>query len=338
MTTALDRFHQEFLPAIEAEMQAVLASNEKNYSLYYGMMRYHLGWLDPALKPVDGIAGKRIRPLVLLLVCDSSGGNWEQALPAAAAIELLHNFSLIHDDIEDDSETRRGRTTVWKLWGIPQAINAGDSMFASAFDALGQLSRRRVPAEAIVQAQQIFAQACIKLTKGQHLDMWFETQHDVMVENYLEMISGKTAALLVATTEIGALVAGTSSETQTHYGEFGRNVGLAFQAYDDILGVWGDEALLGKSTASDILTRKKTLPVLYGLNQSAELRDLYTQAEIDLDRAMALLNGVGAREYTQAAAQRYSEAAIEHLDAADPQGAAGEALRTLTAQLIQRQS
>jgi geranylgeranyl diphosphate synthase type I len=272
------------------------------------------------------------------LVCDASGGQWEQALPAAAAIELLHNFSLIHDDIEDDSDTRRGRATVWTLWGIPQAINAGDSMFASAFDALGGLSDRKVAAEIVVKAQQIFTNACIKLTKGQHLDMWFETQDGVTVDNYLEMISGKTAALLVATTEIGSLVAQADSETQKHYGEFGRNVGLAFQAYDDILGVWGDEALLGKSTASDILTRKKTLPVLYGLGQSAELRDLYQQPEMDLQRAVALLDSVGAREYTQAAAQRYSDAAIQHLDAADPQGAAGEALRTLTAQLIQRKS
>jgi len=338
MNSPLDHFYQRFLPAVEAEIKDVLASDDPSYGLYYGMMRYHLGWVDPRLCPAEGKAGKRIRPRVCLLVCDAAGGEGEQALPAAAAIELLHNFSLIHDDIEDDSNTRRGRETVWTLWGIPQAINAGDSMFASAFDALARLAARGVTAAAAIEALQVFTQACIQLTKGQHLDMWFESETDVAVEQYLQMIGGKTAALLSATAEIGAIVASVAPAAREHYAEYGRNVGLAFQAYDDILGVWGDEALLGKSTASDILTRKKTLPVLYGLAHSAELREMYAQPEMDLPQAVELLNAAGAREYTLAAAQRYSDAAVAHLEAAAPAGAAGEALQTLTAQLIQRRS
>lgn len=337
MERSLDHFYQLYLPAVEAEMQAVLASQDAHYGSYYGMMHYHLGWSEAGLRPASGKAGKRIRPLVCLLVCRAAGGDWQQALPAAAAIELLHNFSLIHDDIEDDSPTRRGRETVWVLWGIPQAINAGDSMFASAYDAMARLPERGVSAGVTVQALQVFNRACIRLTRGQHLDMWFESQPEVSVEQYLEMINGKTAALLAATTEIGAIVAQAGAEKRMHYAEFGRTVGLAFQAYDDILGIWGDEETVGKSTASDILARKKTLPVLYGLARSEELRMLYSRPEIDLERTVALLEAVGARETTLEVARRYSEAAVSHLESAEPAGEAGEALRVLTAELIQRE-
>jgi geranylgeranyl diphosphate synthase type I len=334
----LDPFTQEFLPAVEAEMKVVLSMDDPIHALYYEMMHYHLGWLDAKLELETGRAGKRVRPLICLMVCAAAGGDWKQALPAAAAIELLHNFSLIHDDIEDDSPTRRGRQTVWTLWGVPQAINAGDSMFASAHDALAQLSDRGVTADATVRAFHTFTRACISLTKGQQLDMWFEKQSDVSMEHYLQMIAGKTAALVSATAEIGAIVAMSSEEKQRDYALYGRNVGLAFQVYDDILGIWGNESALGKSTASDILTRKKTFPVLYGLAESSELRDLYAQPEMDLARAVALLDQLGAREVTQAAARSYSDEAMAHLDAAGPSGAAGAALRTLTTQLIQRQS
>jgi geranylgeranyl diphosphate synthase type I len=336
MITSLDSFTQLFLPALEQEIKAVLASDDPDHRLYYGMMHYHLGWLDSHLNPVAGRGGKRIRPLICLLVCDAAGGDWQQALPAAAAIELLHNFSLIHDDIEDHSRTRRGRDTVWSVWGVPQAINTGDSMFASAFDALARLTLREVPDRATVSGLRAFIQACISLTKGQQLDIWFETEVTVTVEQYLQMIAGKTAALLCASAEIGAIVAEATGEKQEHYAQFGRHIGLAFQVYDDILGIWGDEASTGKSTASDILTRKKTLPVLYGLAHSPALVDLYAQPEIDLERAVALLDQIGARDYAHSVARRYSEAAVAHLEAAAPTGAAGEALRALAAQLIQR--
>jgi geranylgeranyl diphosphate synthase type I len=334
----LEPLWQQFLPAIDDEIKSVLDSTDHDYRSYYGMMAYHLGWVDKAFQPGAERAGKRIRPLVCLLVCSAAGGEWRWALPAAAAIELLHNFSLIHDDIEDNSATRRGRPTVWSLWGIPQAINAGDSMFALAYYALTRLSRIHLPSHAIAQIWQIFTEACIHLTKGQHLDMLYETQHHVSVDDYLKMIAGKTAALLAATTQIGAIVGGADEETETHYGAFGRNVGLAFQVYDDVLGIWGDENKTGKSTASDILARKKTLPILYALGQSSELRDRFTERELDVDTVVRLMDSVGAKRFALEIAQRYSDAAVSHLDAARPSGPAGEALRLLTAQLIQRRS
>jgi geranylgeranyl diphosphate synthase type I len=336
--TALEPLYQRYLPAVEDEIKSVLDSADDHYRLYFGMMAYHLGWVDDAFQPGTERAGKRIRPLVCLLVCNAAGGDWPSALPAAAAIELLHNFSLIHDDIEDDSTTRRGRPTVWSLWGIPQAINAGDSMFALAYHALTRLSANHLPPHAIAEIWQIFTKACIHLTKGQHLDMLFETQDKVSVEDYLRMIAGKTAALLAATTRIGAIVGGADHETEAHYGAFGRNVGLAFQVYDDILGIWGDEDKTGKSTASDILARKKTLPILYALGQSAELQDHFAERELDVDRVVQLMDSAGAKRFALEIARQYSDAAMSHLTAARPSGEAGEALRLLTAQLIRRRS
>ncbi len=338
MCPALDHYTRQFLPAVEAEIKAILESDHPSYKVYYGMMHYHLGWVDAGLGSESGTAGKRIRPLICLLVCDAASGNWEQAVPAAAAIELLHNFSLIHDDIEDGSRTRRGRKTVWELWGVPQAINAGDSMFSSAYAALARVADRGVAAETTVDSLQVFAQACVQLTKGQHLDMRYETQVSVDVEQYLQMIAGKTAALISATSEIGAIIASSEPEKRRHFAEFGRNVGLAFQAHDDVLGIWGNETTVGKSTVSDILTRKKTLPVVYGLAQSSELRDLYAGAQLDVQRAVDLLEAAGAKDYAMAAVDRYSEAAMAHLAKAHPAGPAGDALRKLTTQLVKRQS
>jgi geranylgeranyl diphosphate synthase type I len=338
MDSVLEPFRQEFLPAIEDEIKSVLDSVDEDYRLYYGMMAYHLGWVDDSFLPRPNKAGKRIRPLVCLLVCQAAGGEWQQALPAAAAIELLHNFSLIHDDIEDDSATRRGRPTVWSLWGIPQAINAGDSMFALAYHSLTGLDRTKLAPHDRSLVWRVFTEACIHLTKGQHLDMLFERQIAVSVADYLKMIAGKTAALLGATTEIGAIVAGGDREAQTHYGTFGRNVGLAFQVYDDILGVWGDEEATGKSTASDIVSRKKTLPILYALERSAEMRAHLDAPEIDVESVVQLMDTIGAKEFALEIAHQYSDAAVAHLEAAKPHGTAGDALEYLTAQLIRRRS
>jgi geranylgeranyl diphosphate synthase type I len=209
-------------------------------------------------------------------------------------------------------------------------------MFALAFHALTRLSHTQLTAGSISLVWQVFTNACIHLTKGQHLDMLFEVQDDASVADYLKMIAGKTAALLAATSEIGAIIGGADGELQTHYGAFGHNVGLAFQVYDDILGVWGDEEMTGKSAASDILARKKTLPILYALEHSNEMHSELAQPEIDVAEVVHLMDSVGARAYSLEMARQYSDAAVGHLEAARPTGRAGEALRLLTAQLIRR--
>lgn len=302
-------------------------------------MQYHMGWVDVNFKPVEMYGGKRIRPLLTLLACQAAGGEWPKALPAAASVEILHNFSLVHDDIEDASPTRRGRKTVWRIWGEPQAINCGDAMFAVAHLSMGRLSERDVPPATVVRAFQRFDETCLGLTHGQYRDMDFETRDDVRADDYITMITGKTAVLLSLCTEVGAIIAGQGKEQITHYAEFGRNLGLAFQVIDDILGIWGDESKTGKSVATDIITKKKTLPVLFGIERSTRLQELYEFSEPDSDfvrQVVDLLDETGAREYASSKAATYSAAALWHLEAAKPVGKAAAALSQLAAMLLQR--
>ena len=330
---------QEMRQAITAEMKTVLKATDEQPDLYHGMMHYHMGWRDEQLQPANVNAGKQIRPVICLLVCQAAGGDWRQAVPAAAAIELLHNFSLIHDDIEDASPTRRGRKTVWTIWGREQAINAGDAMFAMAHLALNRLVDRGVSAETAVHALRRFDETCVRLTQGQHADMDFERRDEVSVDEYLAMITGKTAVLLSHSTELGALIAGCDEKTVHNYAQFGLNLGLAFQVIDDILGIWGDEALIGKSASTDILTKKKTLPVLYGLNHNGALRQLYEQEITDeafVQKAIKVLNSTGARDYATKRAAYYSQNALQHLEEAQPSGLAFTALNQLSAMLLQR--
>ncbi|WP_374685568.1 polyprenyl synthetase family protein [Promineifilum sp.] len=343
MSDELSTFSAAFLPAVEAEMRAVLRADGADAGLadpFYGMMHYHMGWADEALQPAGGNSGKRIRPILCLLACAAAGGDWRQAVPAAAAIEILHNFSLVHDDIEDDSPTRRGRRTLWTLWGQPQAINTGDGMFALAHLALGRLAERGVPPATVVRALRHFDETSVALTRGQHADMTFETRPAVAVAEYVAMITGKTAVLVALCAELGALVAGADDARVSHFAAFGLNLGLAFQVQDDILGIWGDEALTGKSAATDITTRKKTLPVLYALERSAALRELYdAPAEDDrtfVRRAVALLDEAGARAYAVERAADYSDEALAHLAAARPVEPGAAALRQLTDMLLRR--
>ncbi|MCX6068414.1 MAG: polyprenyl synthetase family protein, partial [Chloroflexi bacterium] len=216
------------------------------------------GWTGENAGPEA--TGKRIRPLLVLLASAASGGNWQSALPAAAAVELLHNFSLIHDDIQDNSDKRRGRSTVWVKWGMPQAINAGDGLFVLSNLAITDLITS-YPAEIVVKAAQILHETCLDLTRGQYLDISYENRLDLGVEDYWPMISGKTAALLSSCCQIGALLGTSDESTLEAYRSFGHYLGLAFQVQDDILGIWGNEAVTGKSVASDLVKGKKSLPV-----------------------------------------------------------------------------
>lgn len=342
MTQKLNALSADFLPAIEDEMRSVLGATEQASSAtdpFQGMIHYHMGWADEQLNPVTIKSGKRIRPLLLLLASSAAGGDWQQAVPAAAAVEIIHNFSLVHDDIQDNSPTRRGRATLWTLWGQPQAINTGDAMFAMAHLALNRLVDRGVPAGIAVQALRRFDEMCVDLTRGQYNDMSFETRDGVAVDEYLAMISGKTAALIALCTELGALVAGADETRVQHFAEFGRNLGLAFQIQDDILGIWGDESVTGKSVATDIVTRKKTLPVLYALARSDDLQALYEGNGEDgefVRRVVTLLDETGARRYAVDEAKRYSDGAIDSLSAAQPSGPAAEALFQLTDTLLRR--
>ena len=211
----------EYGPRVEAEMRAILSSPSAPFEPLYGMMHYHLGWVDAAFKPRHAYPGKLVRPSLLLLSCEAVGGDWEAALPAAAAVELLHNFSLIHDDIEDDSLTRRGRPTVWSLWGIAHAINVGDIMFSHAYHAISRLHTNGVATERVRTAYGLLNEACVSLCQGQYLDLAFEREAEVDVALYLQMIEKKTASLIACSSEMGALVGGASPSVVQRYRQSG---------------------------------------------------------------------------------------------------------------------
>jgi geranylgeranyl diphosphate synthase, type I len=331
----LANYFATFLPAIEIEMRrAVASSSDPTMTMFYGMLHYHLGWVDADFKPAQYDSGKRIRPVLTLLCCEASSGEWRTALPAAAAVELLHNFSLIHDDIEDGDPLRRGRPTLWKQWGIAQAINAGDALYTIAHTTLNGLSEHNVPAERILAARQRFDRACIALTQGQHLDLGFESRSSVTEAEYLGMVHGKTAALIEAACGLGALANG--SDLVAHYEDFGRELGLAFQIQDDLIGIWGDPLVTGKPAGNDLRHHKKSLPVAYALDRSEDLRRLYAQSEVDVAVVMAELDRVSAREYAEQLAAQHHRQALSALEATHQNSAATQALHELANQLLNR--
>ncbi len=339
MNEQLNFLAAQMLPELDAEMRRAFGEPSRMPAPYFGMMHYHMGWVDETFQPLNLNTGKRIRPLACMLTCAAAGGDWRQALPAGSAIEILHNFSLVHDDIEDASPTRRGRPTVWALWGEPQAINCGDGMFTIAHLAMSRLLEYGVEPPVVVRALRRFDETSLRLTEGQFMDMDFEKRESVEVDEYLQMITGKTAVLLSLSTELGALIAGASPAAVRQYATLGRNLGLAFQVIDDILGIWGDESKTGKSVATDIVTKKKTLPVLYGLQQDEELRRLYEIAPADeqfVASVVTALDNVGARSFAEDRAAAYSREALTLLDAVQPQGEAAGALRQLAAMLLRR--
>lgn len=328
---------QIFLQAIENELQCQVARLDQPHTRpFYEMLTYHMGWTGEGAGPEA--SGKRIRPLMLLLTTASCGAEWRSAVPAAAALELIHNFSLVHDDIQDNSEKRRGRTTVWKKWGAPMAINVGDALFVIANQALLDL-RHDYPAEIVLQAATVLQNACLDLTRGQFLDMYYQASSDLPLDAYWPMVGGKTAALLSACTEIGAILAQASEQRIESLRQFGWYLGLAFQVQDDILGIWGDESLTGKSTASDLVEGKKSLPVLFGLLQQKEFAQRWKQGPVrpeEVGHMANLLVAEGGRAYAQNLAEELTQKALKHLSDASLQGDAGQMLHTLTLKLLQR--
>jgi geranylgeranyl diphosphate synthase type I len=329
---------QEMLEAIENELHRSVADpGESELNQYYSMLAYHLGWEGEGAGPEA--RGKRIRPLLVLLTCAAAGGNWKDALPAAASVELVHNFSLIHDDIQDNSPLRRGRETVWRRWGIPQAINAGDAMFTLAHLSLLRLEETTSP-EITTRAANTLHQACLQLTKGQYLDLAFETKDYLPLNAYWQMVGGKTASLIGACTELGAIVADVSKQRRDSFREFGFNLGLAFQAQDDILGIWGDAALTGKSNESDLIAGKKSLPVIFALDQGGTFAARWAQGKIQAEETKqiaSLLENEGAREFSQESASQMTDKALNALTEADPKGQAGEQLISLANRLLSRE-
>lgn len=329
---------KNLLSAIENELKHQIARlDEPRTRPFHDMLTYHMGWTGAGSGPEA--TGKRIRPLMLLLTVAACETEWLRALPAAAAVELVHNFSLVHDDIQDNSDKRRRRTTLWKIWGMPMGINAGDALFVLSNQAIMDLSEH-YPAETVTKAATILHNTCLDLTRGQFLDMAYEERNDLGVEDYWPMVAGKTAALLSACCHIGSILGGADESRQDAYRSFGHAVGLAFQVQDDILGIWGDEAITGKSAASDLLEGKKSLPVLHGLSQGGKFAERWAKGPIqpnEVEELAQMLANEGSYEYTHGMSRQMTTLALDSLREADPQGEAGEALMELANKLMKRE-
>lgn len=291
MEATLQR-HQQMIDTALRDVVDRIAQHGDSATLdeFYGQMRYHLGWVDPQFKPTRKHPGKLLRPTLLLLAYEAAGA-WGQAiegaeathylrraLPAAAAIELTHNFTLIHDDIEDGDTERRHRATLWKLWGIPQAINTGDGMFALSRYALWGILEEGVDGLLAARLGALLDRTTLIIAEGQYLDISFEQRQDISVAMYLDMISRKTGVLMECAAEMGAMLGTQDSETIQRLKNFGKAIGAAFQVRDDMLGIWATSTELGKTAAGDIYRRKKSLPILHALEQATpyEQQQLHT--------------------------------------------------------------
>jgi geranylgeranyl diphosphate synthase, type I len=341
MTSPLAEHSQAWLPQIEEDLQWVLGyPGPDRHPLYSRMLHYHMGWVDQDGNAFEHGAGKRVRPLLTLLVSHAASGDHSPARPPAAAVELIHNFSLLHDDIQDESPLRRNRPTVWSIWGRAQAINAGDVLFAQGHRAIPGLAKESERTAIAGQMLPVLDDMCLDLTRGQFLDMSFETSDSVTVDDYLDMIGGKTAALVGCAAQLGAMAASAPEESQRQFLEMGQNLGMAFQIIDDILDVWGKPEHTGKAEAIDIIQRKKSLPVVFALAHSQELRRRYQSPEPfdepTVRRIVKTMAELGSRDFAHAKAEDYSTRTFDALRLAKPQADGGEALTELIEQLLRR--
>nr|WP_223771378.1 polyprenyl synthetase family protein [Streptomyces huiliensis] len=289
---------------------------------------YHFGWIDVDGRPTDGDSGKAVRPALALLSAEAAGAAPETGVPGAVAVELVHNFSLLHDDLMDGDEQRRHRDTVWKVHGPAQAILVGDALFALANEVLLELGTAEAG-----RATRRLTTATRKLIDGQAQDISYEHRERVTVAECLEMEGNKTGALLACAASIGAVLGGADDRTADVLEAYGYHMGLAFQAVDDLLGIWGDPEATGKQTWSDLRQRKKSLPVVAALAaggpaseqlarilaEDAKLTDsqLADFDEEEFASRAALIEEAGGREWTSQEARRQHATAIEALDGVD---------------------
>lgn len=339
---SLEEIFQRYSQALDAELKLALSGRS---AALYEPMRYHLGWVDAAGHPITSSGGKGLRPTLCLLACQAVGGHWPHALPAAAAVELLHNFSLIHDDIEDRSPERRHRPALWKLWGTALALNAGDGMHALAYPTLLRLKEHGLPLSKLLEIAHILGETTLRLCEGQHLDLAYESRLDIGVADYLEMISGKSAALIACAMEMGALVGTEDLRVIPAFRSIGEQMGLTFQIRDDVLGIWGDEKATGKPRGADIRQRKKSLPVVYALEHAkGEARErlfaIYSQKRIsapDVREVMAILEGMECRGVADSMARQHCAQAAAELKALELSPRYAQEISDLALFLVERQ-
>jgi geranylgeranyl diphosphate synthase type I len=288
--------------AINAALRAAVARLDPTTQ---AAASYHLGWTDEDRTPSAAGGGKSVRAALALLSAQAAGGPVEVGVPGAAAVELVHNFSLVHDDVMDRDTHRRHRLTVWCAWGVPTAILLGDAMLTAAQECVLRSSSPRAADGAL-----LLVEATRELIRGQQEDLSFEQRMDVTLDECERMAEGKTGALLAASASIGAVLADGPADLVEALQMYGEHVGMAFQLTDDLLGIWGDPAVTGKPVLADLRTRKKSLPIVYALTRgepaSEELAEWFTAStettEARLLHAAELVERAGGRSWALAEA------------------------------------
>ena len=317
MAQISDLFRSRYQQALEEELREALAGQD---GLLHNMLLYQLGWIDEQGMSSSGPPDERLHPLLCLLSCESLLGEYRPALPAAAAVELVHNFSIIHEDVQSGNPSRGQRSTVWWVWGPGQAINAGDGMHALSRLALLRLQERGLSVTSVLKTMHLLDQSCLSMCEGQHMDLAFQEKLDVGVDSYFKMAAGKTGALMACALGLGALTATEDDEVVEAFKECGNNLGIAYQIKQDIQELRGKAG--GGGNSGNVEIKKKLLPIVYAL----ETGDLGTKRKLgtiyfkrileptDVQQIISILDDRSALEYAEERAAGYSQSAMESLE------------------------
>ena len=291
----------------------------------YDVLRYNMGWVDADANPIATRTGKALRPTLCLLICEAVGGDPALAIPGAVSVEFIHNFSLVHDDIQDQDEVRWGRPTVWSIWGKPKALVAGNLLRAVADQALWNLNKQGLDYAVATKVVHLLTESYLSMIEGQYLDVAYEGHSDTGLTEYLDMISRKTGALIRCSVNIGAVIGTKDTLSIKAFQNFGRSLGYVFQIRDDMLGTWGEEKKTGKPVGSDIRRKKNSLPIVHAMAKSKgiqqrRLKSIYAKTHVsgqDVADVLDIMTTVGSQEYAENLVQEHGSLAMEAIDDVD---------------------
>lgn len=294
---------------------------DKDELKVYDMLRYSMGWIDENGNPSSS-QGKALRPTLCLYTCEALGTEFEKAIPAAVALELIHNFSLIHDDIQDQDRMRHHKPTLWALLGAPKALIAGNIMRVLADMTASDLQSNNLSQDVMFEVIELLTKSYLEMIEGQFLDIQFESQPQISIPDYIKMISLKTGSLIKTSITIGAAIGTRDRKLIKEFNGFATNLGFAFQIRDDYLGIWGKSNETGKPVGTDILRKKNTLPIIHVKSQSSDanskrvekifLKDTLTDK--DLSDILQIMDELQTKEYTSESTNHYCDLALDHLD------------------------
>ena len=311
---------QVYQQGLEDELQVIFSSRQ---GFLYDLLRYHLGWADQRGQPQDRPLPQHFQPTLALVTCDALCGDFHPALPVAAAIELLYNFTIVHGDVQAGRVDPADSPSIWWVWGPAQAINAGDGLHAMGRTSIMGLAQRGIPAERVLRSVKSLDRACLSLCEGQYLDLTFQDHLMVTNSDYYGMISRKAGSLTGCSAELGALASGANDQLCSLFQELGTKLGMAWQITQDIADLWGQHG--DGATASNVLNKKKSLPIIHALETSAvstkrELGNIYMKRVLepqDTSRIIAILEQAKARQYAEDRAGALVAQALESLDETD---------------------